>query len=213
VSYFRYHPGIFQERMRRETTKHINLDSRSGINSKSETFLLQFQALSMLAFFDIIVGSGELKSVNSVVSGDMFFIQSFMKIHILYRNLLGNTKEGLIFSYYYYYTFRIRSSGLFPSQLIWYSIPLWPVTRNPWTGDQPVARPLHTRDNTNREETGTDIHASSGNRSQNPSAHAGEDISCLRPRGHCDRGLSVYLKNSFYCEILLRRIRWKYNSR
>jgi hypothetical protein len=33
----------------------------------------------------------------------------------------------------------------------------------------------------------TNIHASSGIRSHDPSAQAGEDISCLRPRSHCDR--------------------------
>jgi hypothetical protein len=31
-------------------------------------------------------------------------------------------------------------------------------------GDQPVTRPLHTKNNTNTEQTHTDIHASSGTR-------------------------------------------------
>jgi hypothetical protein len=33
----------------------------------------------------------------------------------------------------------------------------------------------------------TDIHALSGIRTHHPSFRAGEDISCLRPRGHCGR--------------------------
>jgi hypothetical protein len=33
----------------------------------------------------------------------------------------------------------------------------------------------------------TDIHASSGIRTRDPSVQAGEDSSCLRPRGHCYR--------------------------
>jgi hypothetical protein len=37
------------------------------------------------------------------------------------------------------------------------------------------------------EQTQTDIHASSDSRSHDPSVQAGEDGSCLRPRGQCDR--------------------------
>jgi hypothetical protein len=59
--------------------------------------------------------------------------------------------------------------------------------RTPWTSDQPVARTLHTQDNTNTEYTQTNIHASSGIRTHDPSVQASEDISCLRPRAHCDR--------------------------
>jgi hypothetical protein len=73
------------------------------------------------------------------------------------------------------------------------SVGLWPLLlfrnhfytdgRTPWTGDQPVARPLpaHTINSY------TDIHASSGIRTHDPSVRAGGDVSCLRPRGHCDR--------------------------
>jgi hypothetical protein len=42
-------------------------------------------------------------------------------------------------------------------------------------------RYLHT------EQTHTDIHASSGIGTHDPSVGACEDISYLRPRGHCDR--------------------------
>jgi hypothetical protein len=60
--------------------------------------------------------------------------------------------------------------------------------RTPWTGDQPFARPLSTpRTTQTQKKTHTDIHVSNGIRSQDPSALAGEDGSCLRTRGHCDR--------------------------
>jgi hypothetical protein len=51
------------------------------------------------------------------------------------------------------------------------------VGRTPWAGDQPVAMPLPN----------TDIHASSEIRTHDPSVRVGEDSSCLRPLGHCDR--------------------------
>jgi hypothetical protein len=46
---------------------------------------------------------------------------------------------------------------------------------------------IYTQNNTNAEYTHTDIHASSGIRTYDPSVRAGEDVSYLRPRGHCDR--------------------------
>jgi hypothetical protein len=48
--------------------------------------------------------------------------------------------------------------------------------------DQPIAKQLPAQDNTN-----TNIHASSGIRTHDPSVQAGEDISGLRPRGDCAR--------------------------
>jgi hypothetical protein len=50
-----------------------------------------------------------------------------------------------------------------------------------------VSRSLLTQSNKNIEEMHTDIHASSGIRTHDPSVSAGEDISCLRPRGQRDR--------------------------
>jgi hypothetical protein len=45
-----------------------------------------------------------------------------------------------------------------------------------------------TQDNTNRINAhNTNFHAPSGNRTHNPSVRAGEDSSCFRPRGYCDR--------------------------
>jgi hypothetical protein len=60
--------------------------------------------------------------------------------------------------------------------------------RSPWTGDQPVARPLPTHRTTHKKNSdNTDIYALSGIRTNDPSVQAREDSSCLRPRGHCDR--------------------------
>jgi hypothetical protein len=61
---------------------------------------------------------------------------------------------------------------------------LYTVCRTPWTGDQPVARPLPTR---RINAHNTDIHAFSGVLTHDPSVRTGEDSSCLWPRGHCDR--------------------------
>jgi hypothetical protein len=59
------------------------------------------------------------------------------------------------------------------------------IDRTPWTGDQPVARPLPIQTHKN-----TNIHAFSGIRNHNLSVGKGEDSSCLRPRGHCDRQIT-----------------------
>jgi hypothetical protein len=54
------------------------------------------------------------------------------------------------------------------------------VGRIPWTGDQPIAKPLPT-------QTQTNIHALSGIRTHDPRVREGEESSCLGSRGHCDR--------------------------
>jgi hypothetical protein len=58
------------------------------------------------------------------------------------------------------------------------------VYRTPWTGDQPVARPLPTYDNINTELTQTRIHNLSRIQTHNPSVQAGDDTSCLGFRVH-----------------------------
>jgi hypothetical protein len=50
---------------------------------------------------------------------------------------------------------------------------------------QSQGRYLHTEQK--HRKTHKDIHASSGIRNNDPSLPAGEDGSCLRPLGHCDR--------------------------
>jgi hypothetical protein len=57
------------------------------------------------------------------------------------------------------------------------------VSRTPWTRDQPVARPLPTH----KHRINANIHVLSGIRTHDPGVGAGADISCRRPRGHCDR--------------------------
>jgi hypothetical protein len=47
-------------------------------------------------------------------------------------------------------------------------------------------RYVHMR-TTQTQNKRADIHASCGIRPHDPSVRAGEDSSCLRPRGHCDR--------------------------
>jgi hypothetical protein len=44
---------------------------------------------------------------------------------------------------------------------------------------------------TGQHKTRTDIHSLGGIRTHDSSLWAGEDISCLRPRGHCDRRLLI----------------------
>jgi hypothetical protein len=50
----------------------------------------------------------------------------------------------------------------------------------------------YTQGNTNTEKTHTDIYPYSGIRTHDTSLQAGEDGSCRRSRGHCDRNLYVY---------------------
>jgi hypothetical protein len=74
---------------------------------------------------------------------------------------------------------------------------LYTLGRTPWTGDQPVARPLSTHRTTQTQNkrthtytqthTHTHRHALSGIRTHGPSVRASEDSSCLRPRCDCDR--------------------------
>jgi hypothetical protein len=64
---------------------------------------------------------------------------------------------------------------------------IYTVCRTPWTGDQPVSRLLPTHRTIQTEWTQTDIHASSEVRTHDLSVQAGEDSSCPRSRGHCDR--------------------------
>jgi hypothetical protein len=54
-------------------------------------------------------------------------------------------------------------------------------------GDQTIARQLPAHKTQQTEKIHTDNHASSGIRKHDTSVQVGEDTSCLRPRGHCDR--------------------------
>jgi hypothetical protein len=61
-------------------------------------------------------------------------------------------------------------------------------------------RYLHTEQHKHRINAhNTDVPALSGNRAHDPSVRAGEDSSCLRPRGHCVRRcFTVQLTHCWY---------------
>jgi hypothetical protein len=65
---------------------------------------------------------------------------------------------------------------------------LYTVGRTSWRRDECVTGPLPTH-RINADDT--DIHASSGIRTHDRSVRAGEDDSCLRPLGHCERPSDV----------------------
>jgi hypothetical protein len=62
---------------------------------------------------------------------------------------------------------------------------LYTFGKIPWTGDQPVARPLSANRTTQTQNKRTQT--SMPRVELEPSVRASEDISCLRQHGHCDR--------------------------
>jgi PDZ domain-containing secreted protein len=68
-----------------------------------------------------------------------------------------------------------------------FSFLIYTVCSTSWNGDQPVARPLATQRTTQTQNKRTQIHALSGTRTHDPIVQAGEENSCLRPLGRCDR--------------------------
>jgi hypothetical protein len=78
--------------------------------------------------------------------------------------------------------FRNGLFGLFPSELFWnfgsYRQSVGLLGRV----ISSVARTLPVQDNTNGEETRTDIHATDRFQPRDPSVRAGEDNSCVRTR-------------------------------
>jgi hypothetical protein len=62
-------------------------------------------------------------------------------------------------------------------------------------------RYLHTGQHEHKTNAYTRIHALSGIGTHDPSVLASDDSSCLRPRGHCDRLMSIY---SLYFESVLQ---------
>jgi hypothetical protein len=91
--------------------------------------------------------------------------------------------QGVLPTLYYYYYY-YGSTALCWALAAYFSfLILHTVGRTPSTGDQPVARPLSIHRTTHN----TDIHASGGIQTHDPSVRAGKDSSCLRPGGHCDR--------------------------
>jgi hypothetical protein len=83
-------------------------------------------------------------------------------------------------SSYYYYSisnFRSRPFGLSPSGLSWNCESYRQSVRPNGRVISSVARPLPLQDDTNKEETETDIHVTKGIQSRDPSVRAGEDNS------------------------------------
>jgi hypothetical protein len=79
--------------------------------------------------------------------------------------------------------FRAQASSSVPK-------PCFTDCRTPWTGDQPVARPLpkhRTTETQNKRIHTQNIHALSGIRTHDLSVRASEDRSCFKARGYCDR--------------------------
>jgi hypothetical protein len=74
------------------------------------------------------------------------------------------------------------------------SLDLFKIGRTPWTSDQLAARPLHknrTTQTQNKHIHTQNIHALSGIRTHDHGVRANEDSSYLRPRGCCDRLVSM----------------------
>jgi hypothetical protein len=91
-----------------------------------------------------------------------------------------------------FWTFFFNGSSSPFRALASYSVPssFFPDGRTPWTSDQLVARPLRKHRTTQTQNTHIhtpNIHALSGIRTHDRSVRAGEDSSCLRPHGYCDR--------------------------
>jgi hypothetical protein len=93
--------------------------------------------------------------------------------------------------------FPTNPSLLGPTALLWdlvffFSLLIYyTVGRTPWTGDRPVAG--------HYVHTGQHKHpASSGTRTHDLTFGAGENSSCLRPSGHCDRRFLLITSPNFH---------------
>jgi hypothetical protein len=71
---------------------------------------------------------------------------------------------------------------------------LYAIGKTPCTGDKPVTRslPTHRTTQTQNKRTQTSIPLS-GIRTHDPNVRASEDSSCLKPRGHGDRQVNLYI--------------------
>jgi hypothetical protein len=121
----------------------------------------------------------ELAHFNTA-SKDLFLKRKLELITRLIRNYHTN--------HYSIYLCLYSPCGSWP---LFQFINLDTVGRNPWTGDQPVARPLFTEQHKHRINAHRHpfFEWDSNPRS---SVRAREDSSCLRPRGHCERQSLLY---------------------
>jgi hypothetical protein len=89
---------------------------------------------------------------------------------------------------------------------------LYTAGRTPWTGDEPVSR-LRPTHRTSTQNERTDICASTGIRTHEPSVRNGKDGSCLRQRGHCDRPAPFFQFYKCKCFVWNMSVRLGVHSR
>jgi hypothetical protein len=100
----------------------------------------------------------------------------------------------------FFFLWRMGNSCMFSFRI---DLELWTlrtVGTTPWSGDQPVARPLATQGKTHTEKTQSRI------RNHDPRVRVGEGTLCLRPRGHWDRpALLLYtiIQTEFVCMCMI----------
>jgi hypothetical protein len=115
------------------------------------------------------------------------------KCHIFatFRTLYENSTLCKYYITYYYYGFTALCWTLTAFSVSWsYTQSVGLVGRGI---SMSQGRYLHTEQHKHRIKAySTDSHVLSGIRSHDPSVRAGEDGSCLRPRGHCDRQITYY---------------------
>jgi hypothetical protein len=75
------------------------------------------------------------------------------------------------------------------------------VGKTPWTGDQPVARPLPTQRIAQHRINEHRHPCLEQDLNPRPQCSRGENSSYVRPRGHCDRHKILYPKNLFRCDV------------
>jgi hypothetical protein len=99
-----------------------------------------------------------------------------------------NSCDALLFSFIHSFVLR-PFVGLWPP--LQFRNHLYTDGRTPWVLGRVISpsqgRYLYTGQHKHKVNAHIDIHALSGIRTHDPSVRAGEDGSCLRPRGLCDR--------------------------
>jgi hypothetical protein len=112
----------------------------------------------------------------------------------LYPTPANHRKEcsnTVFFIHSFIHSFNHSSMALQPLVGSWllfqFHNPILSIGRTPWTGDQPITRPLSAHRTAQTEQMYTVIRASSGIRTHDPTVRVGEDCSCPRLCGHCNR--------------------------
>jgi hypothetical protein len=101
---------------------------------------------------------------------------------------------------FFFYLDGLGPSGLFPFRI---DLRLWILQTVGLVGRMMVpSQGSYLHRTTQTEEMWRDIHASIAIRTHDPSAWAGEDISCLRPPGHCDRPWTIMYKKMHSIQLI-----------